>query len=308
VSNLGYPAPFPDELAYSVIARYLRDWGYQSRKQLLSELMKNSQRQIAIEWPIDLVGMAKSFSASRSMTPTYLAQHHTLLPYFACFEPLEARRKIVARVNDPNGSQIFSIRTRNNGTSSALKFCTECLDEDTALHGMTYWHRAHQLPGIVACEKHGILLYRSTVPRMPTDPTMYLAPHRSRCISAKIYQERWIVSRDISIRIADRSIALLQKRLGRPAHISIEGYRRIAMDAGYIVSKTRIDTKRLDADFRHFLKLRPTINHLRPWWHGAIRNLDIHLSPLQHILFRLFLNERLNSATLGNVFSSQCII
>ncbi|RTL25413.1 MAG: hypothetical protein EKK47_23490 [Burkholderiales bacterium] len=37
---------------------------------------------------------------------------------------------------------------------SALHYCPECAQADVAFHGMSYWRREHQIPGVYACSKH----------------------------------------------------------------------------------------------------------------------------------------------------------
>jgi hypothetical protein len=36
--------------------------------------------------------------------------------------------------------------------------CRRCVDEDLGFHGMAYWRRDHQRPGVFMCSKHGLVL------------------------------------------------------------------------------------------------------------------------------------------------------
>jgi len=45
-----------------------------------------------------------------------------------------------------------------------LRFCPLCYQEEIQLFGEGYWHRFHQTPGVIACEKHEVLLAESSIP------------------------------------------------------------------------------------------------------------------------------------------------
>lgn len=44
-----------------------------------------------------------------------------------------------------------------------LRFCKECREEDVRKVGEAYWHRTHQLPGIMTCYRHKAWLVESDV-------------------------------------------------------------------------------------------------------------------------------------------------
>lgn len=44
-----------------------------------------------------------------------------------------------------------------------LRFCPLCFQEEIQLSGEGYWHRFHQTPGVIACEKHEVLLVESSI-------------------------------------------------------------------------------------------------------------------------------------------------
>lgn len=45
-----------------------------------------------------------------------------------------------------------------------LKFCSQCIKEDRLSIGESYWHRVHNIPGIIVCSKHNTLLNTWTTP------------------------------------------------------------------------------------------------------------------------------------------------
>ncbi len=44
-----------------------------------------------------------------------------------------------------------------------LCYCPECVKEDRATYGETYWHRLPQLPGVCLCPKHQVPLRESLI-------------------------------------------------------------------------------------------------------------------------------------------------
>ena len=54
--------------------------------------------------------------------------------------------------------------------------CTECITCDVATHKHSYWHRGHQLPGQMRCERHKIPLRHVHVERKPF---LFEQPHEA---------------------------------------------------------------------------------------------------------------------------------
>lgn len=81
------------------------------------------------------------------------ARQHTLTPIFGMFRS--------ADINAENRRFPMSHDAQYVGTGSLtpLKksawYCMACIADDTAQHGVPYWHRFHQLPGAVECPIHG---------------------------------------------------------------------------------------------------------------------------------------------------------
>ena len=59
-----------------------------------------------------------------------------------------------------------------------LRFCPRCFNDELERLGEGYWHRLHQIPGVLVCEKHHCTLLDSTV--------FYKACHSNQYISANI--------------------------------------------------------------------------------------------------------------------------
>lgn len=41
---------------------------------------------------------------------------------------------------------------------TSWRYCADCVEDDVARHRVAYWHRTHQVPGLVFCPEHGARL------------------------------------------------------------------------------------------------------------------------------------------------------
>src|SRR3546814_18116907 len=47
----------------------------------------------------------------------------------------------------------------------SVRYCQACVADDRLAFGDAYWHREHQLPGVIVCNSHGCQLTDSSVCR-----------------------------------------------------------------------------------------------------------------------------------------------
>lgn len=96
-------------------------------------------------------------------------KHQTLGRYYAYFLPCyEQKIRDGLKLNDGSlsirASQIVSVRETEKLT---IKFCPLCATEDSRSYGVSYWHLAHQLPGVEACSRHKVFLVHKDLPTRP---------------------------------------------------------------------------------------------------------------------------------------------
>lgn len=95
-----------------------------------------------------------------------IAQHHTLLSYYAAFlPPDELTNAIVSMSGDSVAHLKFrlGILASRFRANHPLKACEACIKEDRTAFGWAYWHMEHQFPGVWICQTHGELLRESTL-------------------------------------------------------------------------------------------------------------------------------------------------
>lgn len=164
--------PRPGELIYSALARVSDAMAYPRIRSLLLAAFGTSTG-IAI---IDLPGRVQSLAENLfglSPPEAYEAAHqlircHTTLPYFVPFIPQERGNAALQAMLTSHGGTLHSrlgIRASTVPMPSRLRYCQACVADDRLAFEDAYWHREHQLPGVLVCHSHGCQLTDSRVCR-----------------------------------------------------------------------------------------------------------------------------------------------
>ncbi|WP_230986962.1 TnsD family Tn7-like transposition protein [Cohnella fermenti] len=160
------PIPYPDELVYSVIARYHLRTNNESPKWTLREIYGTENVIPTIDLPSHLEELAMRSELQGMSADDWLDQH-TFFPYYAPFLPQDRTIQLRALMKSSNGSGIHALVGITASTIDRLKqlrFCPSCYDEDIQRYGEPYWHRIHQLPGVFLCPEHQMILHEITEP------------------------------------------------------------------------------------------------------------------------------------------------
>lgn len=161
------PKPYPDEIVGSIILRGRQRmalpwkpflaWIYatDSGRRTCSFVLEPSLQRIAL-----LCGTS----------PRELLYEHTVFPYVAAYLPryeVERIETTLSAAERPMGVCTAALSQNVTQASPFRRYCACCAAEDKKRYGETYWHRVHQLPATLFCEKHDVPLIetgiRSTV-------------------------------------------------------------------------------------------------------------------------------------------------
>lgn len=157
------PLPYPDELLYSVVARYHLRAGNSSTKCTLGEVYGTEN----VIPTTDLPSHLDSLNAIQPVSVDQWIDNHTFYPYYAPFMPRDRALLLRQLMKSSDGSGIHAlvgITASTVARSSHLHFCTACYEEDIERYGEPYWHRVHQLAGVKVCPTHRNLLQRLMSP------------------------------------------------------------------------------------------------------------------------------------------------
>lgn len=164
----GFPIPYSDEVFYSVVARRASRMNYPSHRAILRELFGSNSVAGTLEVPSHLWTLQNRLPDSHPCASDSLTEGTTFLPWYKPFLPPEAIAQLKQHILHGTGSRSGGRPTKLSGgvpTPRFLRFCPECLREDSRSGRELYWRRLHQLTGIDICPSHLVYLEASQIPR-----------------------------------------------------------------------------------------------------------------------------------------------
>jgi hypothetical protein len=163
-----FPTPYPDEILYSLCARFSARVRYSNAKAVPEELFGTSGASATIDLPNSLGHLSAALPAGSSLTSERLINRHTLLPFFSAFLPPGRVIQLEADMRDGRGQASYmrsGLMASRIPTPISLRFCPVCTQEDRRRFTEAYWHRTHQVSGVEVCPTHGVFLEESSVSR-----------------------------------------------------------------------------------------------------------------------------------------------
>jgi hypothetical protein len=161
-----FPAPYSDELLYSIYARFSNWMQYPDKKSVSRELLGTSNALAVIDLPTHLDNLITALPIGHRYSVEYLINNHTLLPFYSPFHPPERLERLREDMRENNKVSVpgrLGIMANSIQTPAWLRFCPWCAENDESQFGETYWHRIHQVPGVEVCPVHAVFLENSNV-------------------------------------------------------------------------------------------------------------------------------------------------
>jgi transposase-like protein len=185
---LQFPTPYPDELLYSVIARYHIRSGNCFWKHTLEDIFGRRTISASVFFPSGIQSLIQRLPKNTTMTEQQLIEKHTMFPFYTVFLPTEKAQSIYEAMMSDDGRKIYmqsGVMASAIPQNQYIKYCPSCFKEDLSKYRELYWHRLHQLPGSLICPKHEIWLEDSTVPITHSNKHAFILPTTSNCDLAK---------------------------------------------------------------------------------------------------------------------------
>jgi hypothetical protein len=304
-----FPPLYPDELLYSAFARYHQRSGNESYKVTMMDLFKKTTISAVSDFPSELSVLCHRIN-SENFNPYFLIDNHTLLPYFYPFITNENRNRIKEQMISGTSNGIFvglGLAASKISETNFFRFCLHCLKEEIDNYGESYWHRTHQLPGVIICPVHKEELYYSNIPYRNKQNK-----HRFFTLDNKTikYSEKILVLENFYnnfLFIAEQSYRLLNDSQLLIGINSIqEFYLEKLQEKGYITPSKRIRMKELifsflgsfEPGFLKSINCSFNQNDEDTWLHKVLRKPRVACHPLRHLLLYLFLNTELPNKEL----------
>ena len=174
-----FPTPYPDEMFYSVLCRYHQRSGAPPCTRM-SRSMWGKRVSVNILLAQSLGQIAQFIPTQTGLTAHYFAVNNTVYPFL---KPLmtEERGQQLLRLLESSQQEIQQAYLSSGLAKSGspkwqfLRCCEKCWQEDIHKYGEVYWHRLHQLPGILMCPIHSIPTRNTTVFLSDTNVKFHLA-------------------------------------------------------------------------------------------------------------------------------------
>jgi hypothetical protein len=158
------PILYRDETVSSVIARYIDRMGYPSFKPALAVLFGRSTVTNVVDLPTNLQQIAELWSQFGLTTADTFINENTLWPFYAAFHTPDCRRSVRQEMHERGHPYLsLGLMASRGPQTKFLRYCPLCVRHDRLNLGETYWHREHQVPGVMVCARHGVELVESLV-------------------------------------------------------------------------------------------------------------------------------------------------
>ncbi|MGE5490308.1 MAG: TniQ family protein [Actinomycetota bacterium] len=157
------PQLLPDQTLYSWVAVYHHLSGNASEVDSVTQLFWSRNAG----WHFHIPSHLDNFCASTRRVlgePEELVQKATILPAYLWFRPDSITGMILERVRGDSTAgvaQMLGISHSALATFAPRRCCRQCVEADRYEFGTAYWHRSHQLPGVLICPRHQVPLHAS---------------------------------------------------------------------------------------------------------------------------------------------------
>ena len=245
ISN--FPIPYPDELIYSVIARYAIHNGILSPKYLTEELFNNRNLTPTYDLPSYIDKLASYLPDCYDAI--HLINQHTLLPIYQPFQPDTVMRYAVHVLQ---GEQYQSLHTKLGKNASRIKsvnffrFCPHCWQEQMEQYGEVYWKRSWQITGYEYCTKHESALFVSDVPCNGLDRRFYNAHLNVLIDSSQLFINSQDLKRHLEL------AKIIEDLLIQSSHIAVQdvsilsnAYFNLLKDRGLLSGQKNINYEKV---------------------------------------------------------------
>jgi hypothetical protein len=144
--------PMPDELGLAHAGRIVYWNGLSGFSELRRRTLGTARRNPkASQFTQQFIDTANRLS----IDPEQYLIRHSMLPFHLAYPARHEESHTYQPLTDTWLKPVDGL------ISQAAHFCRHCVEEDIKILGFSYWKRAHQLPGVDVCFRHGNPLHRT---------------------------------------------------------------------------------------------------------------------------------------------------
>ena len=298
--------PYPDEIFYSICARYSEKVRYSSIGAVNRDLFSVSEVTPTIALPSRLATLIDNLPNDYGYSVDTFIDEHTLFPLFRPFLSQDQLLCMREDMREEKGSRAY---TRAGMTAYSiplpkiehLRFCPICIREDKKIHGQCYWHRTHQAPGVQICPIHKVFLYRIDGNALGTKPhTAFLTAEKIADSQTPIVVNTTDFCESTLLNIAvDVAWIISQQNLSCDSTFLEERYYLLLAERGLAFPHTRkkFNISALLQEFKAYypaqllqmLSCNLSEHEMNNWLCHLLYNTSRAKHPLYHILLIRFL-------------------
>ena len=154
-----FPSSLPDETLHSRVSRYHFLSGNKTQPLTFRDAFDAAPFPLDVVVPKKITQLAERLPGEAADNLKSLLNTNTLLPLFPSFLGTENSHKKLCQ--ETSTTTLSRIPQRVVGVHGTAKLCIACCESDEHEFGSSYWHRAHQIPGVSSCWKHSETLMSS---------------------------------------------------------------------------------------------------------------------------------------------------
>ena len=295
------PRIYDDELFYSIMARYKRMCGMTSRRAFLKDLFNKNAKVNGINFPQYIDLFVSNLPANSKIDADFIIKNNTMYPLYTVFMS-DKRSEAVYRAMAEGGIRSIANIAGTTGNRvkmwKHLRYCPVCFREDIELEGESYWRRIHQVPGVLCCDKHKVVLRGSKI--LNTDSILdYHCLDEDTCSDTEennVYDEKII---NLNLKYSENVRRLLNNDYPRKEPEFIVGYyidklreKGLASQNGSIYMKELLQrfTECYPSEYLEIMQSNVDIESHTNWIRQFVRNDIKNKSPLRHLLFAQYLD------------------
>ncbi len=302
-----FPSPYPEELFYSICARYMALMQYPNQNSNI----EMSGGVVIVDLPCNLRYFTMLLPPNQYYTVDAIIDQHSLLNFYIPFLPGARLESIRSEMSLANGKLVHKILGLSGSSIKYpvwLRYCPSCVLSDRRQFGETYWHRQHQLQGVRACTIHQVFLENSSVATRNREGKLFCAERFALANQARCLKSEDPSDRAYSYLARDAAWLLSQTS---PSRLGVEalrdGFAAVLRDTGFVMR----DGRRRLTEVARAVKnaypqelLRSLQNPIDEngarvsWVHRFMNNLFLHdkaVHPLQFLLLTQFFGLKAES-------------
>jgi hypothetical protein len=292
-----FPKPYPDELLFSLIARYKKHYGIVSDKEVNLDIYGKST--IAASCAYDIPYGLKKLSAYmglQQLSPGYLLENHTLWPFYRCFVQERSKERLLQQFQEDCGNKLHITSGINSSAyirNYFLWYCPQCYNEDIEQFGEPYWHRIHAIPSIQICSKHKVYLIS------PRDRALFRGRNRYLGLE-EVYKHREVKA------CGDKNIVSVSQKLSfflqQPGMLARNyPYKEKLKELGYSRANGSLNFPLVSNKLKPIIQYFDTSPYLKLdqlfWVRDLYNRPDRVFHPLRHAILQVFIDENMPAAT-----------